>query len=677
MRRSLAFTLSATLLVAACSPTPTPPPAATVAPTPTPTATSAPSEPAAQPIAYGEFLPSFGQSMLLSLSNVSGEGFRPPAGRPDLPIQLVYDGLYRWDDQFAPVPDLAAEPCAVSTDGVTITCKLVETTFHDGTPLTADDVAFTYELALRQPASKRMQLPPACVFAYGLCIGDMLESVKAIDDRTVEFRLKAPNATFLTTVLPDIMIDSRAAIEAAYAPLGQRAPTLHAATYHAAADHLAKARQAAEPDCPGAIQGLDALFAAAGLEAPPRDQFIQADGTFDACLYADYTLPLLDDIASSLQRTGLDAIASAYPTLSSNRAPIGTGPFRFVGIEDGDRAVFEANESYHFGAPATPRFEVRVYRDAAKAREDLRTGKLQWLSLWSLDPDAFKDVPAQPGLKFATFPDSTYTILLYNLRKGRLFADPNLRAAMEVCIDKAQTVDTATAGQGDVVYSPIDPISWAYQPDLVRPERDVAAGRKLIEASGWTAGKDGIYVRDGKRLATKVYVNGQFEPRVAFMDIVAAQVRDCGIELDVVPATQAAVLGPLFEYPHIAPGAKAPFDAVFIGYGQSFDPDPGPLFSSRAISSKAQPDGANTMGFSDPRVDDLLDRGIATYDQRERARIYRELQDIIAADRPAMFGWADTTTEAIDDRLTSTDGEPNFTSRQWYWELEKLVLRDR
>ena len=81
------------------------------------------------------------------------------------------------------------------------------------------------------------------------------------------------------------------------------------------------------------------------------------------------------------------------------------------------------------------------------------------------------------------------------------------------------------------------------------------------------------------------------------------------------------------------------------------------------------------MGFSDPRVDELLDRGLATYDQRERARIYRELQDVLAAARPVLFGYSLRTVEALDERLTLTDGEPNLASREWPWELEKLVFR--
>jgi peptide/nickel transport system substrate-binding protein len=196
----------------------------------------------------------------------------------------------------------------------------------------------------------------------------------------------------------------------------------------------------------------------------------------------------------------------------------------------------------------------------------------------------------------------------------------------------------------------------------------------MIESSGWSRGEDGIYERDGHRLATKVYVSAADAQRVEFMDLVAAQVRDCGIELDVVPADPQTVLAPLFEYPHIPAGQEEPFDAVFVQWGHTFDPHD-PTWHSRSISSEQQPEGGNVMGYSNPRVDELIDLGIATYDQRERARIYRELQDLLAADRPVLFAWATVSTEAIDERLTLTDGEPNLASRAWPWELEKLVFR--
>ena len=145
-------------------------------------------------------------------------------------------------------------------------------------------------------------------------------------------------------------------------------------------------------------------------------------------------------------------------------------------------------------------------------------------------------------LQFARYADALYYVLAYNVRPGHVFADHAVRAAVELCIDKPATVDAATAGSGDVIYSPIDPISWAFQPDLRHPERNVEAARGLIESAGWTLGADGIYVRDGRRLAADVYVRADEEPRVRFVDLLVDQVRDCGMELTAVHADADTVL---------------------------------------------------------------------------------------------------------------------------------------
>ena len=151
--------------------------------------------------------------------------------------------------------------------------------------------------------------------------------------------------------------------------------------------------------------------------------------------------------------------------------------------------------------------------------------------------------------------------------------------------------------------------------------------------------------------------------------------RDCGIELTVIRADIQTVLGPLDEFPHIAGGYTEPFEAVFLGWTHNFDPHD-ELWHSRSVTSEEQPQNLNFMGFSNPRVDELLDQGIATYDQRERARIYRELQEVIAEERPVLFGWSSRIQEALDARIGLTDGELNLSSRQWFWQLEKLVLRE-
>jgi peptide/nickel transport system substrate-binding protein len=100
---------------------------------------------------------------------------------------LIFDGLVARDASNTLIPALAAELPAVSADGRTVTARLRSgVTFHDGTPLTADDVVFTYTSVLdpRVDSTLRSDL-------------DMLTGVTAPDPSTVVFALKYAYAPFL------------------------------------------------------------------------------------------------------------------------------------------------------------------------------------------------------------------------------------------------------------------------------------------------------------------------------------------------------------------------------------------------------------------------------------------------------------------------------------------------
>ena len=97
-------------------------------------------------------------------------------------------------------------------------------------------------------------------------------------------------------------------------------------------------------------------------------------------------------------------------------------------------------------------------------------------------------------------------------------------------------------------------------------------------------------------------------------------------------------------------------------------------WESKNISSDANPRGYNFMGFSNPEVDRLMAEGKATYDQRERARIYRHLQEVLAEEQPVLFAYGQRANDALDSRLRLTDGPIDLGSRMWWWELEKLTL---
>ena len=81
-----------------------------------------------------------------------------------------------------------AESWVVSEDGLTYTFKLREDVlFHDGTPLTAGDIVYTYNRAL---------YPETASPGAGPALGP-IETIQALDDYTVEFILSTPYFPFL------------------------------------------------------------------------------------------------------------------------------------------------------------------------------------------------------------------------------------------------------------------------------------------------------------------------------------------------------------------------------------------------------------------------------------------------------------------------------------------------
>ena len=105
-------------------------------------------------------------------------------------LRLGYDFLTWYDADYRPAPDIA-ESWVVSSDGTTWTFRVREgMSWHDGVPLTAHDVAFTYGLLLetREPA-----------YSHHLA---GVKSVTAPDDRTVVIVTRRPRADLLGIAVP-------------------------------------------------------------------------------------------------------------------------------------------------------------------------------------------------------------------------------------------------------------------------------------------------------------------------------------------------------------------------------------------------------------------------------------------------------------------------------------------
>jgi len=112
-----------------------------------------------------------------------------------LVFRLLYDRLVYIDDQRQPQPWLA-ESWEISEDGRVITFTLYgDSVFHDGTPLTADSVKFTYD---------RLLDPATASPTRNLMVGT-LESIEVLDPLTVAFTFSQPFAPFFLNLYSGYM----------------------------------------------------------------------------------------------------------------------------------------------------------------------------------------------------------------------------------------------------------------------------------------------------------------------------------------------------------------------------------------------------------------------------------------------------------------------------------------
>ncbi|WP_062430352.1 ABC transporter substrate-binding protein [Herbidospora daliensis] len=126
------------------------------------------------------------------------ETLNPVMGYGSAGGSLMFDGLVSRNADLTLTPALADK--LPETDGTTVTFTLrKDVKFHDGTPLTSEDVVYTYESVLDEKNNSGIR-------------GDFaaIESVEAPDPTTVVFRLKYPYAPFLQRATLGIVPAGRA-----------------------------------------------------------------------------------------------------------------------------------------------------------------------------------------------------------------------------------------------------------------------------------------------------------------------------------------------------------------------------------------------------------------------------------------------------------------------------------
>ncbi|MFO8041869.1 MAG: ABC transporter substrate-binding protein [Alkalispirochaeta sp.] len=326
---------------------------------------------------------------------------------------------------------------------------------------------------------------------------------------------------------------------------------------------------------------------------------------------------------------------------SFGRNPVGTGAFRFVDWESNTRVTVEANEDYWDGPVGVDEVIFRPITDANTRVTEMLSGGLDLMV--EVPPDSVQVFEQRDEFSVYEQAGPHLWFLILNLREGP-FTNKAMRQAVNYAIDKEGLVDNVLQGTATVADSPIPPaFDWAYNEDLDPYPYDPERAQELIEEAGYAGEELVFYVTEGG--------SGMLDP-VPMGTAIQADLEAVGLDVSIETYEWNTFLG------RVNPGLEGKADMAQMAW-MTNDPDTLPFL---ALRTEAWPEegGFNSGYYSNPEVDELLAQARRSTDQAERARLYREVQEIVYDDAPWVFvaNWQQNAVATSD--LQNFSLQPSF-----------------
>lgn len=286
-----------------------------------------------------------------------------------------------------------------------------------------------------------------------------------------------------------------------------------------------------------------------------------------------------------------------------NQAPVGTGRYRFVsGNQSSSEIHLERNEYYY---DKVPEIESVIYRMAENDQEKAAMLKNNEADLVSLSPvysEQFKDTSLYTRFEFDS---AEYCSISFDYSSDFWTNNADSMAVLNYAADKEAIIKNVLKSSGSKAFSPIQYNSFGgnKKADIYSYNLDTFA--KKMEKLGWKKGTDGFYARNGEKFTVQIQVLSYEDAQIDIANMLSLQLKNAGIDMQVQLVEK------------IEPDAET--DGFLTDFSAPFEPD--------ELYQKFTSNGsANITGYSNSRIDTLLNAGRHEKDLEKRKRIYQNFE---------------------------------------------------
>jgi peptide/nickel transport system substrate-binding protein len=315
---------------------------------------------------------------------------------------------------------------------------------------------------------------------------------------------------------------------------------------------------------------------------------------------------LLGHLASSQALGIFDPDGVADGTIDTR--PVGTGPFMITEFLPGTSLMLERNPEYwQEGLPYLDAVDIRIIGDSSVIRTSLVTGAIDWA--FTVPAQAVEELDARDDVIIDSAPAGAYYYIGVNTEVGPL-ADPRVRQAIAFGINRENIAMAAEFGNAEVTQDPIPSVSawhFGYAPFEHDPER----ARQLLAEAGYPDGFE-----------MEIMPTSFIEPTIRAAQVIQANLAEIGIRATIRTLEWAEWL---------QEQGDGNYETYVCSWNGLVDPDD--FFYAQHRTGEV----FNFTGYSNPRVDELLDEARTVPEFDARRELYAEINQAIVDEAPYIY----------------------------------------
>jgi peptide/nickel transport system substrate-binding protein len=347
----------------------------------------------------------------------------------------------------------------------------------------------------------------------------------------------------------------------------------------------------------------------------------------------------------------------------ANRAPIGSGPFKFEKWETGKEIVLSRNGEYWGNKPYLDKLVLRFITDNTAALTALKAGEVD------LQP-RLQPVQYAQQTSGAAF-DERFTKVKYSIpavtfvvwnNERPFFNDKRVRQAMTMIIDRQKIIDSIRLGMGRIATGVINPQSADFDPSIKPWPYDPKRAAETLDDTGWKDHDgDGIRDKNGVRFRFEFLASTGSTLFTQLSPVLRDELRQVGIEMTERIVDFNVLTSVLTDHK---------FDAALLTMTSDLGTDPYQVWHS----TSAVNGGSNYANFKNAESDHLLEQVRLEFDAEKRKQLYWKWQELINEEQPWTFLFYQEDSAAYSKRFQGVKWlplRPGYDLNTWW------VPRDR